>query len=171
MVLRHATSTQVGLSWTLFALPFALLSVPAGRLAGRFDRRALTLVALGSSAAFCALYPFLHSVAVLVVCCTFEAIGAVIGTPAAVLVLTAAIPANAQGEAQGSVETARTAATAVAAAASGALFGIDPLVPFVASAGIVLVACVAVGVAWRSLPGHDDLGAELEAPVASTVLP
>ncbi|MCU1494153.1 MAG: putative e Multidrug resistance protein 2 (Multidrug-efflux transporter 2) [Acidimicrobiaceae bacterium] len=152
MVLRHASSFQIGLSWTLFALPFAALSVPAGHLADRYDRRRLVLVALLCSAGFCALYPFLHSVVLLVVFCTFEAVGSVVGTPAAVLVLTRSVPASAQGEAQGSVETARMAATALAAAASGALFGVDPLLPFMITAVVVLLASIGIAVAWRSLP-------------------
>jgi DHA1 family multidrug resistance protein-like MFS transporter len=166
MVLRRASSFEVGLSWTLFALPFALLSVPAGRLANRVDQRALVLLALGSSAGFCALYPFLHSAVLLIVFCGFEAVGSVIGTPAAVLVLTRSVPASAQGEAQGSVETARMAATAVAAAASGALFGIDPVVPFVLAAGVTVLAMGGIAVAWRRLPPSAPVEGTTADPLA-----
>ncbi|HUY29522.1 MAG TPA: MFS transporter [Acidimicrobiales bacterium] len=155
MVLRHASSFEIGLSWTLFALPFAALSVPAGRLAGRVDQRLLALGALGCSVVFCVVYPFVHAPVALVVLCAFEAVGAVVGTPAAVLVLTRAVPSNAQGEAQGSVETARTAATAAAAAASGALFGVDPIVPFAAVASVTVVAMGAIAWAWRNVAGTD----------------
>ncbi len=154
MTLRHATSFDVGLSWTLFALPFAVLSVPAGRLASRADRRLLVIGSLGCSAVFCAAYPLLHSVVLLLVFCSFEAVGSVVGTPAAVLVLTRTVPAQSQGAAQGSVETARTAATALAAAGSGALFGIDPVVPFAAVAVVVVVSCAGIARAWRALPGE-----------------
>ncbi len=153
MVLRHATSFEIGLSWTLFALPFAVLSVPAGRLANRADQRVLVLVALACSVGFCVAYPLVRSPVVLVVLCGFEALGSVVGTPAAVLVLTRAVPGAVQGAAQGSVETARTAATAVAAAVSGALFGIDPVVPFVAAASASLVGMGAIAWAWRNVPG------------------
>lgn len=152
MTLRHATSFDVGLSWTLFALPFAVLSVPAGRLASRGDRRLLAIGSLACSAAFCAAYPLLPRVDLLLVFCSFEAIGSVVATPAAVLVLTRTVASDAQGAAQGSVETARTAATAVAAAASGALFGIDPVVPFATVAVVVVLCCAGVARAWRSLP-------------------
>ena len=64
--LRGATTFDVGLSWTLFALPFAVLSLPAGRLADRFDRRVLALGGLIASAAFCSAYPFIHLVPLLV---------------------------------------------------------------------------------------------------------
>lgn len=155
MVARRASSFEIGLSWTLFALPFALLSVPAGRLANRLDQRHLVFVALVLSAGFCALYPFLHSAVLLIVFSGFEAVGSVVGTPAAVLVLTRSVPSSAQGEAQGSVETARMAATALAAAASGALFGVDPIVPFALTAAITIVATGGVAVAWRHLPRRD----------------
>jgi len=152
--LRHATSLEVGLSWTLFALPFALLSVPAGRLAERSNRRLLALGALASSAAFCALYPTLHVVGLLVGLGVVEATGAVVGGPPAVLILAESVPPGSQGAAQGVVETARTAATAVAAAASGALFGISPELPFALAAALVVGACLLVWWAWRNLPGR-----------------
>ena len=152
--LRRATTFEIGLSWTLFALPFAVLSVPAGRLAQRFDRRGLTLGALAVSIGFCVLYPFLHSVPALLGFAVLEAAGSVIGSPAAVLVLTEHVPAEVQGEAQGAVETARTAATALAAAASGALFGVDPALPFVVVAGVVTLACAVIARSWRTVPGR-----------------
>lgn len=161
MVFRHATSFEIGLSWTLFALPFAALSVPAGRLALRVDQRALVVGALGSSTAFCVVYPLVRSPVVLVVLCTFEAVGSVVGTPAAVLVLTRSVPHEVQGAAQGSVETARTAATAVAAAASGALFGVAPIAPFVAVACVTTVSMAVIAFAWRNVPGT---GARAPAP-------
>ena len=39
--LRGATGWQIGLSWTLFAVPFAAMSVPGGWLVDHFDRRYL----------------------------------------------------------------------------------------------------------------------------------
>ena len=152
--LRHASAFDVGLSWTLFALPFAALSLPAGRLAARLDRRMLTLVALLSSAAFCAVYPRLHDVRLLVGLGVAEAIGAVVGAPPALLILTEAVRGDRQGAAQGVVETARTATTAVAAAASGALFGMSTPLPFDVAAMLVTVACAAIAWWWRALPGR-----------------
>ncbi|MGB9111672.1 MAG: MFS transporter, partial [Acidimicrobiales bacterium] len=105
---RHASSFDIGLSWTLFALPFAVLSIPAGRLAERMDRRLLAIGGLGASAVFCAIYPFLHSVDLLVGLGSLEAACSVIGIPAAVLILTDATSPSAQGEAQGLLETGRT---------------------------------------------------------------
>ncbi len=146
---RHASTFEIGLSWTLFALPFAALSIPAGRLAGRMDRRRLAIGGLAASAVFCAIYPFLHSVAWLVGLGSLEAACSVIGAPAAVLILTEATSQSAQGEAQGLLETGRTAATAVSAAAAGALFAIDPRIPFTLAAGLSLIGCAAMAWVWR----------------------
>lgn len=148
--LRGASNLEIGLSWTLFALPFALLSIPAGRLAERADRRVLTIASLALSAGFAVLYPLLRSPALLVGLATLEAVGTVAATPAAVTVLSEAVAQEAQGEAQGAAETARTAAAAIAAAVSGALFGIGPTVPFVSAAAVIGLACVMVGLAWRN---------------------
>jgi MFS transporter, DHA1 family, multidrug resistance protein len=148
---RHASSFDIGLSWTLFALPFAALSIPAGRLADRFDRRVLAIGGLGASAVFGATYPFIHSVGWLVGLGALEATCSVIGAPAAVLILTDATTRDAQGEAQGLLETGRTAATALSAAASGALFAIDPRIPFTTAAALAIVGCIAMGWVWRGL--------------------
>ena len=147
--LRGASNLEVGLSWTLFALPFAALSVPAGKLAERADRRTLTVASLLLSAVFAVVYTLIHSPAWLVGLATLEAVGTVAATPAAVLVLTEAVPAEAQGEAQGAVETARTAAAALAAAACGALFGVGEAIPFDSAAAVIVVGCVVIVVAWR----------------------
>lgn len=165
--LRHAANYEIGLSWTMFALPFALLSVPAGRLATRVDRRALVLVALVTTAGFCVSYPLIHAVPALLALGSLEAIGAVVGTPPALLILTETTPPAIQGEAQGAVETARTAAMAAAAAVAGALFGIDPLVPFALASGIGVVGAAAVVFLWRQLPARGVPAAGAEALLAA----
>ena len=152
--LRGADRFEIGLSWTLFALPFAVLSLPAGRLADHLDRRLLAIGGLGASAVFAALYPFLHSVRMLVGFGSLEAACAVIGAPAAVLILTESTSSDAQGEAQGALETGRTAATAASAAASGALFAVDPAVPFTLAAALSVLACAAMAWTWRKTPSR-----------------
>jgi MFS transporter, DHA1 family, multidrug resistance protein len=151
---RGASSLEIGLSWTLFALPFAVLSIPAGVLAEHFDRRLLAIGGLAASGLFCGLYPFLHNVPLLVGLGSIEAACSVIGAPAAVLILTDATPAAAQGEAQGALGAGRTAATAAAAGAAGALFGLDPAIPFTLIAFLTIVACLAMAWMWRGIPGR-----------------
>ena len=155
--LRHAASYEIGLSWTLFALPFALLSVPAGRLANRLDRRVLAIGAIVWTAGFCVVYPLLGSVAWLVGLGSLEAVGSVVGTPPALLVLSESVPSALQGAAQGAVETSRTAAMAAAAALGGALFGINTVLPFAIASVFGVVGAAAVLWCWRGLGGAASL--------------
>lgn len=151
---RGAAAWQIGLSWTLFALPFALFSPIAGRLADRLDRRWLAAVAVVASSGFAALYPFLTSVRLLVGLGAVEAVGVAIAFPAAQSLLSQAATARTLGRAQGFFTTAETASIAAAAAVSGALFGVARWIPFVAAsfAGLGLVAVLPA--LWRGLPGR-----------------
>lgn len=168
---RHAADFDVGLSWTLFALPYAALSVPAGWLANRLDRRLLAIGATLWTALFCALYPFIHAVALLIGLGFLEAVGTVAGNPPALLVLSETTPPALQGRAQGAVETARTAAMAVAAALSGALFGLAPAIPFELAAAIGVLASAVVLASWRLVPQarahRSRFGPELRAMLAA----
>lgn len=154
LTLRGAHSWQIGLSWTLFAIPFAVMSVPAGWLVDHMDRRYLTVVALVGTAAFASTYPFLHSVALLVGLGAGEAVMVALGGPAESAQLSRSVPARELGRAQGAVSSAQTGAMAVAASLAGWLFGIHPWLPFVlASAGIM--TCVGgVALLWRGVPGR-----------------
>ena len=151
LALRGASPSLIGLSWTLFALPFAALSFPAGRIAERVDPSRTVIFSIVISAVFAVIYPFLHSIGALIGLGSMEAICAVFGGPAAMLVVTRSVGIDEQGAAQGAIGTARTAATAFAAAISGALFGIDPIVPFALASALACVAAVVVAVTWRDL--------------------
>lgn len=149
---RGATTFQIGLSWTLFAVPYAALSVPAGRLAERVNRRRLAMVSILISAGFAVVYPFMHIVVLLIGLGSVEAVCAVFGGPSAMMIVTESVRISDQGAAQGAVGTSRTAATAFAAAISGALFGVDPFVPFAFASGLALLALGVVWYNWRTRP-------------------
>lgn len=152
--LRGAASWQIGLSFTLFALPFAVLSVPAGWLSDRLDRRYLAAGALVSSAGFAALYPFLTSRALLVGLGAVEAVGVAISYPAISAQLVHSVEPGVLGRAQGILSSSQTAATALAASVSGALFGVTPFLPFVVVAGAMLAITAALPLWWRGVPGR-----------------
>ena len=147
--LRGAHAWQVGLSWTLFAAPFAAFSPLAGRMADRFNRVTLTIGALTSSVFFAALYPFLHWLPLLIGLGSVESIGVAVAYPAAQSLLAQSVPASALGRAQGLSNGTQTAAMAVSAAASGALFGIAPWVPFVGAAACAAVLIGLLPWIWR----------------------
>ncbi|MGH9296345.1 MAG: MFS transporter [Acidimicrobiales bacterium] len=163
LTLRHAQSWQIGLSWTLFAFPFAVMSVPAGWLVDHMDRRYLTIIALVGSAGFAATYPFLHSVALLVGLGSAEAVTVALGGPAESSQLSHSVPSRELGRAQGAVSTAQTAAMAVAASLAGLLFGVHPWLPFVIAAVLISVCVSVVAVLWRGVPGRGRAGGSFES--------
>lgn len=154
--LRGATSWQIGLSWTLFAIPFVLMSRPSGWLTDHVDRRRLAVGGLVVTTSMCATYPFLHQVPVLLALGGLEAIATVLVLPAAQSMLVQSAGPTQLGRVQGLFSTSQTAATAVAAAVGGALFGVAAWTPFVlvASIGFVLVPVIAF--VWRAVPGTVD---------------
>jgi MFS family permease len=154
LVARGATPFEIGLSWTLFAVPFVLVAKPSGWLADHLDRRLLALAGIGSSAALCASYPFIHDVPVLVVLGATEAMSFAAALPAVQSLLTQGVAADQVGRVQGLFATGQTACTAIAAAAAGAAFSLAPWVPFVSVACIVGVALVAATLVWAAVDGR-----------------
>jgi DHA1 family multidrug resistance protein-like MFS transporter len=154
MVSRGAAVWQVGMSWTLFAVPFAAMSPLAGRMVDRLDRRRLAEVSMLASAGFAVTYPFLPSPAWLMGLGMFESAAVAVAFPAAQSLLSETAPASALGRAQGLFTTAETAAIAVAAALSGYLFSLSRWVPFVAAAAIAVALTALMHVLWRDVPGR-----------------
>jgi MFS transporter, DHA1 family, multidrug resistance protein len=165
---RGAQQWQIGLSWTLFAVPFVVMSRPAGWLADHFDRRVLAVGATSVSIFFCALYPFIHQVALLLALGAVEAIGTAIALPATQSLLAQSSHVDEVGRVQGLFSTSETAAVAVSAAIGGFLFARADWMPFVAAsiAAAMLVACLPF--IWAPVAGraseaggpHDVLVAE-----------
>ncbi|HVX19720.1 MAG TPA: MFS transporter [Acidimicrobiales bacterium] len=152
--LRHAQDWQIGLSWTLFAVPFVVMARPGGWLADHLDRRWLAVGALSVSVGLCALYPFLHSLTWLLLLGGLEALATAVSLPAAQSMLTQWSPASEAGRVQGLFSTAETGAIAVAAAAGGALFGLAAWAPFVAAAAGAAVLTAAVPFVWAPVAGR-----------------
>jgi DHA1 family multidrug resistance protein-like MFS transporter len=167
--LRGASGWQIGLSWTLFAVPFAAMSVPGGWLVDHFDRRYLAAGSTFMSAGFAATYPFLHSVWLLVGLGAAEAVAVAVAGPALASQLAHSVPTRQLGRAQGAGSTAQTGATGLAALVAGALFGLHPWVPFIGAATAIVLAVGLLGWCWRGVSGRDELtGGSLEAEVASS---
>jgi len=141
---HHAHDWQIGVSWTLFAVPFVLAAKPGGWLVDHFDRRWLSVTALLLSVGFCCLYPFVGNLWLLLALGGVEATWMAVGMPAAQSLLTQESAENELGRVQGLFSTSETAAIALAAGAGGALFGVVRWAPFVASAAgaAALVACL-----------------------------
>ena len=134
LVARGASGLEIGISWTLFAVPFVLAAKPSGWLADHMDRRVLVLAGIGVSTVLCASYPFIHNVPALVLLGASEALGFAAAMPAVQSLLTQGSAPSEVGRIQGLFATSQTACTAVSAAAAGAAFALASWLPFVAVA-------------------------------------
>ncbi len=154
LVSRGAAGWQIGISWTLFSVPFVVAARPSGWLADHMDRRYLVLGGLGLAMAFCATYPFINAVPVLIVLGATEALGFAAALPSLQSLLTQGSEPTETGRIQGLFGTTQTACTAVSAAAAGAAFALARWLPFVTAASVTAVALVATAVVWRTVDGH-----------------
>ncbi len=152
--LRHASDWQIGLSWTLFAVPFVVASRPGGWLADHTDRRWLVVSALGLSIALCCSYPFIGSIWPLLALGGVEALGMAIALPAAQSLLTQGSPPHELGRVQGLFSSSETGGIALAAAVGGALFGVVSWAPFVAGAAGALALTAALPFVWWTVSGR-----------------
>ena len=154
LVSRGAAGWQIGISWTLFSVPFVVAARPSGWLADHMDRRILVLGGLGLAMAFCATYPFIGVVPLLIVLGATEALGFAAALPSLQSLLTQGSDPSEVGRIQGMFGTTQTACTAVSAALAGAAFAVARWLPFVTAAAITGVALIAAAVIWRTVPGH-----------------
>jgi MFS family permease len=152
--LRGATSWQVGLSWTLFSVPYAAMAPIAGRWADRYDRRRLAVMAILAQAGFAAGYPFLGSVTLLLALGVAEGFLGAASFPAVQSLLSHAVSAAEQGRIQGLYSTVQTIAISLAAAGTGGLFHLRPWLAFVVPAVACTVLTAGCLVLWRAVPGR-----------------
>jgi DHA1 family multidrug resistance protein-like MFS transporter len=165
--LRGASSFEIGLSWTLFAFPFGVVSFPAGWLVDHMDRRYLVAISLFGTAAFASAYPFIHSVVWLMGLGVAEASMVALGAPAYLSQLSHSVRPDELGRAQGAASSVQTGATAVAAVFAGALFGLHYWLPFELAGVVIGVLIVAMSVAWRGVPGTGSVVEPSEEPALS----
>lgn len=164
LVARGASGVAIGISWTLFCVPFVLAARPSGWLADHADRRLLVLVGLGLSTALCASYPFIHSVPALVVLGATEAMGFAAAMPAVQSLLTERARPEEVGRIQGLFATGQTACTALSAAGAGAAFALAPWLPFVGVAAVAGLAIATAAWLWRAVPGRVAQPSEASGP-------
>ena len=166
---RGATQLQVGLSWTLFCLPFMLGTRPAGWLADHRDRRWLVVSSITLACLFLALYSQLTSVTLLLCFGMLESIGASLAIPSQQSLVADFVAREQLGRAQGMVATSQTLATAISAMVAGSLFGLGAQVPFLAIACTSVLISPVVAYLWRGVNGHAQRRSSqdvAEAPVS-----
>ena len=167
--LRGASAWQIGLSWTVFAIPFAAMSLPWGWLVDHLDRRYLAAGATLVSAGFASAYPFLHSVWLLVGLGSVEAASVAVAGPALAAQLAHSVPSRQLGRAQGAASTAQTGATAIAALGGGALFALRPWLPFVGGSTAIVVLVALLGWCWRGVSGRSARPSRSPEPLEGRV--
>ncbi len=151
---HHASTLQIRLSWTMFAVPWVALSRVGGWLADHANRRAIALIGLFNGAFFLALYPHIHSNVALVSLGSLEAVATSLSMPSVSSLLTQGAHDRELSRRQGLSSTASTASLALAAAFSGVLFTKNPALPF------TLVAVTSATLAsttlwwWRNVHGR-----------------
>jgi DHA1 family multidrug resistance protein-like MFS transporter len=140
----NASDPVIGISFTLFALPFIVATPLAGWAADRWDRRWLAVGSVVVGSLIAPFYPLVTNIPLVMIVGAVEAGLWAFTGPAMNAFLMDAVPER-RAEAQGLVGTAQAAATAVGSLAGGALFGIGVAVPFyVAAASGVAFALLAL---------------------------
>jgi MFS family permease len=164
---RHASNFEIGLSFTIFALPFTVGSWPAGWLADRLDNRHLIRAGMIFAGAFAATYPFIPSPVWLIALGAFEGIFTVVGMPARQAMLSRLVPAEQMGRAQGMYSSFQVGASALAAIGAGALFGVAAPLPFVGTAVVMVGTALVLLPLWRGVAGHPRTAREPERAAVS----
>ncbi len=164
---RGASTLLIGLSLTLFGIPFVILAPLGGKLAGRRNPLAWAVVGLVVSTGFMASYGFVDSPIVIIALGMFEACAQAIAVPGGYAAAAAVFPDRSAATGQGWVQgtgTAAAGAAAVAAAPMYGAFGSGPV--FAAGAALsASLALVAYAVSRRS-SGSDHKALILSAEPA-----
>lgn len=151
---HHASTLQIRLSWTAFALPWVVLSRLGGWLADHANRRAIALAGLLNGAAFLAIYPHVHNNDVILALGSLESIGTALSVPSISSLMSQGAANRELSRRQGLYTTSNTAALAVAAGSSGFLFAINPALPFTLIAVVSAALATTTLLWWRDVRGR-----------------
>jgi DHA1 family multidrug resistance protein-like MFS transporter len=151
---HHASTLQIRLSWTLFSLPWVLLSRIGGWLADHANRRWIALAGLGNNALFLSIYPHIHNNNLMLCMGSLESIGAAMSVPSISSLMSQGAVHRELSRRQGLYATSNTAALAIAAAISGSLFTINAALPFTVMAIISASMAMTTLWWWRNVRGN-----------------
>lgn len=158
---HHATTLQIRLSWTLFALPWVALARVGGWLADHANRRVIALAGLFNGAFFLALYPHIHDPTAMIFLGSLESVGAALSVPSVSSLMSQGAPERELSRRQGLYTTSSTAALALAAGSSGFLFTVNPAWPFTFAALLAAALATTTLYWWHRVDGRvSRLGAD-----------
>lgn len=150
---HHASTLQIRLSWTLFGLPWIVLSRAGGWLADHGNRRYIALAGLLNGAGFLSLYPHIHNNNLMLFIGSIEAIGASLSVPSISSLMSQGAVDREFGRRQGLYTMSNTASLAFAAGISGYLFTINPALPFSIIAVLSSLLALSTIYWWRHVVG------------------
>lgn len=151
---HHASTLQIRLSWTLFCIPWVVLSGVGGRLADHANRRTIALAGLLNNAIFLSIYPHIHNNDLMLFLGSLEAVGAALSVPSISSLMSQGAVHRELSRRQGLYATSNTAALAVAAGTSGFLFTINAALPFTLMAVISATLAFTTLWWWRHVTGN-----------------
>ena len=151
---HHASTLQIRLSWTLFSLPWVLLSGIGGWLADHANRRYIALAGLLNNAIFLAIYPHIHNNDLMLFLGSLESIGSALSVPSISSLMSQGAVHRELSRRQGLFATSNTAALAIAAGVSGFLFTIDSALPFTVMAAVSATLAATTLWWWRNVTGN-----------------
>ena len=151
---HHASTLQIRLSWTLYSLPWVLLSGVGGWLADHANRRYIALAGLLNNAIFLATYPHIHNNDLMLFLGSLESIGSALSVPSISSLMSQGAVHRELSRRQGLFATSNTAALAIAAGVSGFLFTIDSALPFTVMAAISATLAATTLWWWRNVSGN-----------------
>lgn len=151
---HHATTLEIRLSWTMFALPWVILSRFGGWLADHANRRFIGLAGLLNGAFFLSLYPHIHNNVVMLFVGSLESIGASLCLPSISSLMSQGAVDRELSRRQGLYTTSNTAALALGAGVSGFLFTVNAALPFTLVAIISSLLALTTVWWWRNVRGN-----------------
>ena len=159
-----ASTLFVGVSLTMYGIPFAITASMAGKFIDRSGPWLAAVFAVVIIIPMTVIYGFLASPILLMALAMFEALGQGIGSPACHAAMVAATDENERATGQGLVAAASSIGAGIAALIAAPLYaGPGPEVTFIIVAGVVLVLSLVAfrlnGLAFlqpvRGLVSHD----------------
>ena len=135
-----ASTLFVGVSLTMYGIPFAIVASMAGKFIDRAGPWRAALFAEAISIPMTVIYGFLTSPILLMALAMIEALGQGIGSPACHAAMVAATDENERATGQGLVAAASSIGAGIAALLTAPLYaGPGPEVTFIIVAGVVLI--------------------------------
>jgi MFS family permease len=144
-----ASNVLIGISFTMYGVPFALLATRGGRLADRRGAFRLCLVAIAFVGPLTALYGWLTVPVIIMIGFFVEGSIQAVGVPASQAVVAAAAPYGRASAAQGLAGSLNLLAAAVSAFAGPVVYERWGAEAAFTSAGAVVLLCTAVAIARR----------------------